>query len=79
MKFLLVIALLLLPQQQVTDPEFVCTFSIKPEKPLTDPTVHIHVLVHGKSEADAAIHAFKYLQGFVREEKLTFMEATLKK
>ena len=79
MKLLLVIALLLCPQQKVTDPEFVCTFSIKQDKPLTDPTVHIHVLVNGKSEADAAIIAFKYLQGFVREEKLTFMEANLKK
>ena len=66
-------------QDNVTLPEFVVVFSCKPDKPLTDPIVHIHTLVHAKSEGDASVAAFKYLQGFIRDEKLVFMEAQLKK
>lgn len=81
MRAILLAFLLMAPtQQQVTDPEWVCTFSLKGDKPLLDPVVHIHVLVHGRTEGDASIKANTYVQGFMRDEKnLVFMEAALKK
>lgn len=63
---------------QVTSPEWVCTFSLKGDKP-TDPVVHVHVLVRGRTEGDASIRANTYVQGFMRDEgKLQFLEAALK-
>jgi hypothetical protein len=80
MKYLLLASMLLFQTQPVTEPAWVCTFTLRADKPLMDPVVHIHVLVNGKSEGDAAIRANTYVQGFMRDDgKLLFLEAQLKK
>lgn len=80
MKYLLIASMLFFQAQPVTEPAWVCTFTLKADKPQFDPVVHIHVLVNGKSEGDAAIRANSYVQGFMRDEgKLLFLEAQLKK
>jgi hypothetical protein len=80
MKYLALASLLLFQTQPVTEPAWVCTFTLKAEKPLFDPVVHIHVLVNGRTEGAAAITANTYVTGFLRDEKaLVFLEAQLKK
>jgi len=62
----------------VTAPEWVVVFEVAQPKPV-DPVVHIHVLVRGISEGDAAVAGFRWIETFISDiNKVRYLEAAIK-
>lgn len=82
MKWMLLSAILLAcPQSRVTDPEWTVVFTFK-QPNVAEPATRIYVVVHAKSEGEAAIYAQKHMTEKLTTtatERLIYLEAQMKK
>ena len=68
--------------QNVTEPEWICIFSLKRDHPLIDPLMEFRIVIHAKSEGEAVMKATILIQktfGVNAIDILEFRESAAKK